>query len=96
MIISSRVHVPTEALTSPCLLGILCFVVLPHMINTQRRWSLPVILGSVVLLLAGTGLFLIARPAARRDRAAPKSVQEATATPSPTPSGERPAVERLG
>ena len=31
------------------------------MINTQHRWPLPVILGSVVLLLAGTGLFLTVR-----------------------------------
>src|SRR5215208_2926991 len=44
------------------------------MINTPHRWSLPVILGSAVLLPAGTGLFLIVRPAAR-----------ATATP-PTPN----------
>src|SRR5688500_9156855 len=35
------------------------------MINTYRRSALLVILASVVLLLAGTGVFLIVRPAAR-------------------------------
>jgi hypothetical protein len=44
------------------------------MINTRRRWSLPVILGSAVLLLAGTGLFLIVRAGYS---IAPESVQRA-------------------
>ena len=47
------------------------------MINTQRRWPLPVILGSVVLLLAGTGLFLTVRDDVR-------------ATPPPSSSGKSP------
>jgi hypothetical protein len=45
--------------------GIVCFAMLPLMINIERRWSLPVILGSVVLLLSGTGLFLMANFDAR-------------------------------
>ena len=59
------------------------------MINTQHRWSLPVILGSVVLLLAGTGLFLIVRPAARATATPPApnpSSKPTATTPSPTPS----------
>ena len=48
---------------------------LPHMINTHRRSMLLVILASVVLLLAGTGLFLISRHTASGDRAAPESIQ---------------------
>ena len=53
-------------------------VVLPHMINTHRRSLLLVILASVVLLLAGTGLFLISRPTAR-----------ATTPPSIRPASRR-------
>jgi hypothetical protein len=53
-------------------LGITSIVVL-LMINTQRRWSLAVILGSVILLLSGTGLFLIMRATAGGTHAASKS-----------------------
>jgi hypothetical protein len=49
------------------------------MINLQRRWSLLLILGSALLVLAGTGLFLIVRPAAR-------------ATPLPSPSSQAPVT----
>jgi hypothetical protein len=45
--------VTAETLTSSGL-GDIVRVVLPHMINLQRRWSLLVILGSTLLLLAGT------------------------------------------
>ena len=71
-------------------------VVLPHMINTHRRWSLLVILGSVVLLLAGTGLFLIVRPAARAAAppASPFSEPPADVLRDAVQSG--PTVERLG
>ncbi|HJY46609.1 MAG TPA: hypothetical protein VJ301_18480 [Propionibacteriaceae bacterium] len=48
------------------------------MINNHHRWSLLAILGSAVLLLTGTGLFLIVRHDAR-----------ATTSPLP-PSGEPP------
>ena len=34
---------------------------LPHKINTRRGWSWPLIFGSAVVLLVGTGLVLIAR-----------------------------------
>ena len=34
---------------------------LPHMINTHRRWSRALIFGSAVVLLVGTGLTLITR-----------------------------------
>ncbi|HKN45858.1 MAG TPA: hypothetical protein VJW23_18235 [Propionibacteriaceae bacterium] len=50
------------------------------MINSQRRWPLLVILGSVVLLLAGTGLFLMARHDVR------------ATTPAPSPSGKSPPI----
>ena len=56
------------------------------MINTHRRWSLPVILGSAVLLLAGTGLFLIVRPGARATASPPSPSSAPSATPSPTAS----------
>jgi hypothetical protein len=55
------------------------------MINTQRRWPLPVILGSVVLLLAGTGLFLTARHDARATTPAPSPSGKSPPTPSTTP-----------
>ena len=48
-------------------------IVVLLMINTQRRWSLAVILGSVILLLSGTGLFLIMRATAGGTHAASKS-----------------------
>ena len=48
-------------------------IVVLLMINTQRRWSLAVILGSVILLLSGTGLFLIMRETAGGTHAASKS-----------------------
>ena len=50
------------------------------MIKVHRRWRLPAILGSAVLLLATAGLFLLLRPAA------PAATPFVTPVPSPTPS----------
>ena len=61
---------------------VLC--VLPHMINNYRRWSLSAILGSVVLLVTGTGLFLIA-----------PSRRGTTTGLVPDAARGQPAVERL-
>ena len=69
---------------------------LPHMINTQHRWPLPVILGSVVLLLAGTGLFLTARHDVRATTPAPSPSGNLTTDSFDDAAGERPAMERLG
>src|SRR5215217_6235758 len=58
------------------------------MINTHRRWSLPLIFGSAVLLLVGTGLFLIVRHDARAatPSVGPLSTPPQTASPSPSES----------
>jgi len=58
------------------------------MINTHRRWSLPLIFGSAVLLLVGTGLFLIVRHDARAatPSVGPSSPPPPTASPSPSES----------
>ena len=68
---------------------------LPHMINTQHRWPLPVILGSVVLLLAGTGLFLTGAMKSALPRQ-PQSLGGVTTDSFDDCAGERPAMERLG
>ena len=57
---------------------------LHHMINNHRRWSLLAILVSVVLLLAGTGLFMIVRHDGRATPSLPAS-QEPPPALSPTP-----------
>jgi hypothetical protein len=61
----------------------------PALINVHRRWLLPAILGGVLLLLAGTGLFLMLRPTtpAAATRPAPSSEPTPTPSPSPTPTG---------
>ena len=81
-----------EALTSPCLRDIVLCRASP-MINTHRRWSLPVILGSMVLLLWNRPLPIVAPSARATAPSGPFS--EAPATPRDA-VGERPAVERLG
>src|SRR4029453_1059804 len=60
------------------------------MINTHRRSMLLVILASVVLLLAGTGLFLISRHTARATAPPPNPFSERPATFSAAPSGSSP------
>src|SRR4029450_7438430 len=60
------------------------------MINTHRRSSLLVILATAVLLLAGTGLFLISRPTARATTPPPSPFSEWPATFSAAPSGSSP------
>ena len=59
------------------------------MIKVHRRWRLPAILGSAVLLLATTGLFLLLRPAAPAATpfVTPISSPTPSATPSSTPTG---------
>ena len=60
---------------------------LPHMINTHPRWLLPLILGSAVLLLAGTGLFMIVRPTARATTSPASPSSDAIPSPTPSESG---------
>jgi hypothetical protein len=64
------------------------------MIKSHRRWSLLAILGSVVLLLAGTGLVLIVRHDARATPFLPRLPGIATGA-VPDAARDRPAVERL-
>ena len=67
----------------------MCWVVLRVMIKAHRRWLLPAILGCAVLLLAGTGLFLLLHPTAPATTTQPDPfpTPSTTPTPSPTPSG---------
>ena len=54
------------------------------MIKAHRRWWLPAILGSAVLLVASIGLVVILRPAA--PAATPATIPTMSVTPSQTPS----------
>jgi hypothetical protein len=62
------------------------------MINTQHRWPLPVILGSVVLLLVGTGLFLTGATTSRYAAPVPPELT----TDSFDDARRAAAMERLG
>jgi hypothetical protein len=64
------------------------------MINNRRRWSLLAMLGSVVLLLAGTGLFLIVRHDARATPSLPASQEPPPALP-PTPAAVSSGPDRI-
>ena len=68
----------------------------PHKINTRRRWWWPLIFGCAVVLLVGTGLVLIARHDVRAIAAPVGSVGAAATDCLFSYIRNRPTVERLG